>query len=209
MAPIIYRLFSAYYRVLVAKFPPPGYAQGMNMNIGRALLVAAMVGGLASPSRSLSTSQERGCRKARFDLKTCHYGSIILAVGSSKNAEWRQGVAALAAAMTETNGPYQRFPAKITNPSGGDASSVGIFQILNIHGSYAQRINPWWASDWWFKQLREQPDARRAKTPAAIAQAVEDSAYPSRYRAQVGDAVVLAYALGYRDVGGRLHLSAK
>ncbi len=178
------------------------------MNRITALLVATLLGILSSASHAmnlaLTPDQKRVCRKAHFDLKTCHYGSIILITGRSKNVTWHQGVAALAAAMTETNGPYQPYPAKITNPTGGDASSVGIFQILNIHGPYSQRINPWWSSQWWFRQLKTQPDARAARQPASIAQAVEDSAYPSRYASQVGDAKILAYALGYHNVNGRL-----
>ena len=172
-----------------------------NIRLGAAAIAAMLLATCVAP-------YAHAHRKGHgFDRSTIKYGAIILRVGLTKRATWHQGVAALAAAMTETNGPNQRFPAKITNPTYGHSSSVGLFQILDIHGPYRLRINPWWSSNWFFSQAKRQPDARQAqrrRSAAALAQAVEDSAHPSRYRAHVDDAVVLAHALGYYNRAGRL-----
>lgn len=63
----------------------------------------------------------------------------------------------------------------------GHGSSLGPFQLIDIHGSAAQRISVEFSGNWFYngavKVLRDQPSIG----PAQLAQAVERSAYPSAY----------------------------
>lgn len=75
-----------------------------------------------------------------------------------------------------------------TNLGGGDGSSVGLFQIIGSWGSWAQRHNPRWSARWFFS--RAVPIARSHPTwgAARLAQAVEQSGYPTAYRQWVHEA---------------------
>ena len=68
-----------------------------------------------------------------------------------------------------------------TNLAGGHGSSVGLFQIIDIHGSWAQRHNPEWASHWYFSRAINVNHWRPYLTAGQLAQAVQRSAYPDAY----------------------------
>ena len=136
-----------------------------------------------------------GHRSSDFDHPTKNYARIIL--GHGRGRSWRKGIAAVTAAMTETGGPGRRH-AIIRNPRGGHSSSVGLFQMLDDKGSVAQRHDPHFASRWFF---RTSDGVSGAQPIAAIAQAVERSAYAGRYAQYVDDAMSIAKHLGFGRTG--------
>lgn len=70
-----------------------------------------------------------------------------------------------------------------TNLPGGDGSSVGLFQIISIHGSWERRHNPEWASRWFLTRAIRVHRQRPTLSIGRIAQAVQASAHPGAYAA--------------------------
>jgi hypothetical protein len=77
-----------------------------------------------------------------------------------------------------------------TNLAGGHGTSVGLFQIIDIHvHGVDRRRNPEWAA-WWFCSRAINVDYhRRGLTVAQLSQAVQRSAYPSAYGLWTREAV--------------------
>lgn len=67
------------------------------------------------------------------------------------------------------------------NLRGGHGTSVGLFQIIDLHGTWSQRHNPEWSARWFCSRAirvdRQQPRISVAR----LAQSVQRSAYPSAY----------------------------
>jgi hypothetical protein len=72
----------------------------------------------------------------------------------------------------------------------GDSSSVGWLQLLDIHGSFAQRMDPMFAAMWFVGGLSRLDEDDYA-TPGRLAQAVQRSAFPDRYDQVEGQARAL------------------
>jgi len=124
--------------------------------------------------------------------------STILSVGQRMGATGKQMLAAIEAALVESN---------LKNLKGGDRDSVGVFQ---------QRASQGWTG------LRNVPKAAREFFRAAmkvggknmsagqLAQAVQRSAFPERYDQRKGDASGIVAALrGGPDSGGNLKETRK
>lgn len=68
----------------------------------------------------------------------------------------------------------------LRNLDHGAGSSVGLFQLIDSHGTKAQRMDPTFSCNWWLDQAAGIPN-RDTMPPGQLAQAVERSAYPDRY----------------------------
>ncbi|SEG18852.1 Repeat domain-containing protein [Nonomuraea solani] len=78
-----------------------------------------------------------------------------------------------------------------------DHDSLGLFQQRASWGSRAQRLDPVWATNAFLdKMLRLYPgNSWRTAPVGEVCQAVQVSAYPSRYQPQAGDAQLIVNAL--------------
>lgn len=63
----------------------------------------------------------------------------------------------------------------------GHGTSLGLFQIIDIHGTRAQRLSPEWSTRWFTPRAINIAKHHPHYGPARIAQAVQRSAYPSAY----------------------------
>lgn len=70
----------------------------------------------------------------------------------------------------------------------GHGSSLGPFQLISSHGTYAQRITVEFSGNWYFNGAVKVVRGNPGIAPAALAQAVERSAYPSAYAQWVPEA---------------------
>lgn len=70
----------------------------------------------------------------------------------------------------------------------GTGTSLGPWQLISSHGTPAQRISVEFSGTWFFDGAMKVYRGQRSITAAALAQAVERSAYPSAYRAWVPEA---------------------
>ena len=71
----------------------------------------------------------------------------------------------------------------------GDRDSIGLFQQRDSWGSYAQRMNPVWASEQFIRKAVAQN--RPWMSAGQLAQDVQVSAYPERYDQRRGQAMSL------------------
>lgn len=71
----------------------------------------------------------------------------------------------------------------------GHSSSLGLFQILNIHGTEAQRTNPEWSAKWFCSRAININYHVPNLTVAQLSQRVQRSAHPDRYRMWTREAV--------------------
>ncbi|MEU7831203.1 VCBS repeat-containing protein [Nonomuraea sp. NPDC049129] len=78
-----------------------------------------------------------------------------------------------------------------------DHDSLGLFQQRASWGSVQERLNPIWATNAFLdKMVREYPNNSWMTAPIGeVCQAVQVSAYPSRYQPQAGDAQKIVDAL--------------
>lgn len=98
--------------------------------------------------------------------------SRVLTVGRNMGARRK---VLQSAVMTIT----QESTAK--NLTGGHGSSVGLFQIISMHGPYSSRHNPEWSARWYFSRAIRVDKQRPRLSPGKLAQAVQRSAYPTAY----------------------------
>lgn len=78
--------------------------------------------------------------------------------------------------------------SSIRNLRGGHGTSVGLFQIINIHGPFEQRHNPTWSALWFCYRAKNVDYHRPGLSVGALSQAVQRSAYPHAYDQWVGEA---------------------
>ncbi|MFI5618828.1 hypothetical protein [Streptomyces sp. NPDC051567] len=83
------------------------------------------------------------------------------------------------------------------NPNVLDHTSVGLFQQQDFWGSTANRLNPAWSTNAFLNELlRRYPNGTWAsKQIGVVCQAVQRSAYPSRYQPQASDAQKIVDAI--------------
>lgn len=94
-----------------------------------------------------------------------------IAVGKSMGVPLRGWVVAITAGKTETG---------LRNLSYGHSSSVGVWQLIQTHGTVAQRTNVEFSARWFFRQLKAV-EGWESMPIGQASQAVERSAYPDRY----------------------------
>jgi hypothetical protein len=94
--------------------------------------------------------------------------ATIIAVAKSMGISVRGQAVGIMTSLTE---------AHLTNLPGGDGTSAGTFQIININGTYAQRTDPVWSARWFFTRLLKV--SRWETQPMhTVAQAVQHSGFP-------------------------------
>lgn len=115
----------------------------------------------------------------------------IYRVGRRKKAKPKYQKAAMATAQVEAN---------FSNPSGGDGTSAGWRQEIDTYGSVAKRTNVKGAASRFFNEAKQLDKGQSAWT---LAQDVQRSAYPSRYREEKDVALRVLDALRKRELGGK------
>jgi hypothetical protein len=91
----------------------------------------------------------------------------------------------------------------IRNVTGGDDSSVGLFQQLDSWGSASQRLNPAWATNAFLDKMeRLYPDnGWKSEAVGTVCQKVQVSAFPDRYQPEAADAQKIVDALSGSPAG--------
>jgi hypothetical protein len=74
------------------------------------------------------------------------------------------------------------------NLTGGHGTSVGLFQIIDIHGPVSQRRDPEWAARWFCSRAIRVDRQQPALSVGALSQAVQRSAHPHAYGRWVREA---------------------
>lgn len=98
----------------------------------------------------------------------------------------RGWVVAITAGLTES---------ELRNLNYGHSSSVGVWQLIDSHGTVAQRMNVAWSARWFFRQLKAV-DGWQSMPVGQAAQAVERSAFPGRYASREAEARRLLASVG-------------
>jgi cell wall-associated NlpC family hydrolase len=113
--------------------------------------------------------------------------AAIITIAGQRGLDAKAQQIGLIASMTESN---------LTNDSGGDRDSAGLFQMRPSQGwgTYAQVTDPTFAINEFFQRM-VQVSGWESMDPGDVAQAVEESAYPDRYATQVPEAVQIMNAL--------------
>jgi len=75
------------------------------------------------------------------------------------------------------------------NLRGGHGSSVGLFQIIDLHGPVSVRRNPEWAARWFCSRAKNVNKHRPGLSIAGLSQAVQRSAHPRAYALWAREAV--------------------
>jgi hypothetical protein len=116
------------------------------------------------------------------------------------NAVHQRGLSDRAAVIAVTTTIVE---STLRNVTGGDDSSVGLFQQLDSWGSAADRLNPAWATNAFLdKMVRAYPDnAWQDEAVGTVCQKVQVSAYPERYQPQAADAQKIVDALSGPPAG--------
>lgn len=122
--------------------------------------------------RYATVKHRRASRTQRTNITTA------LNVGRAMHAP-RNHQVALVAAMTQESSAY--------NLNHGHGTSVGILQLINLHGSVAWRMRIVNSAGWFLRGARAV-DPRGRLAPGDLAQRVQRSAYPSAYRRWVPEA---------------------
>ncbi|MEO3747882.1 VCBS repeat-containing protein, partial [Plantactinospora sp. B5E13] len=101
----------------------------------------------------------------------------------------RAGVIAIATVIVETH--LQNISEMV------DHTSLGLFQQQEWWGTRAQRLNPTYATNAFLNAMEDEyPNGSWATAPIGeVCQAVQVSAYPSRYQVQASDAQIIVNAL--------------
>jgi hypothetical protein len=107
----------------------------------------------------------------RWDAEQTRNAAIIVQVGRSLGIPERGWLIGIATAMQESG---------LRNLNYGDGTSVGLFQLIAIHGSVAERIDPVFSATWFFRGLRTI-DGWETMPLTLAAQAVQRSAFPLAY----------------------------
>ncbi|MFG1946725.1 FG-GAP repeat domain-containing protein [Nonomuraea sp. NPDC048826] len=122
---------------------------------------------------------------------------MVVKAARDRGLDLRAAVIAITTTIVETS--VQNISEEV------DHDSLGLFQQRASWGSRAQRLNPVWATNAFLdKMLRLYPGNSWQTAPIGdVCQAVQVSAYPSRYQTQAADAQLIVNALlPYTGGGG-------
>lgn len=122
---------------------------------------------------------------------------IIVSIGSSLGANSKQLLAAIEAALVESNLVNVRF---------GDRDSLGLFQQRPSQGwgSQSQVLDPYYSANAFFVGAgtnRGALQVSQAGSAGAIAQRVQRSAFPGKYDQRESEATKILAQLGVYDAG--------
>ncbi|MFI1996119.1 FG-GAP-like repeat-containing protein [Actinoplanes sp. NPDC020271] len=172
--------------------------------------------GVTAADNALATSLNPRLQGKMRNQMTGYRVSCARAVAAAVQArglDVRAATIAMATVIVETS--IENISEQV------DHDSLGLFQQRASWGTAQQRLNPAWATNAFLnKMLSLYPDGSwRTRSVGEVAQAVQVSAYPSRYEPQAADGAVIAGALfggsggglaagdvtgdGYADVIGR------
>jgi hypothetical protein len=117
--------------------------------------------------------------------------AIIVAVGKNLRATDKEMIAAIAAALVESN-------LRNVAPGKGDRDSVGVFQQRPSTGwgSAKQILNPFYAARKFFERARDFRG--QSLDPGSLAQKVQVSAFPERYGQRIMEALDWLARMGVR-----------
>lgn len=116
----------------------------------------------------------------------------ILTIGRAQQMPPRAWQIAIQAGKTESD---------LRNLNHGHATSVGVFQIQDMHGTAVQRRDLAWQVGWFYDTLRAVP-GWDSLPPGQAAQAVERSAFPDRYNRWEAFAAQILQTAGVADPSG-------
>ncbi|MDA0638975.1 VCBS repeat-containing protein, partial [Nonomuraea sp. MCN248] len=111
---------------------------------------------------------------------------MVIKAVRDRGLDVRAAAIAMATVIVETS--IQNISEEV------DHDSLGLFQQRASWGSASQRLNPTWATNAFLdKMIRLYPNNSWKTAPIGeVCQAVQVSAYPSRYQEQAGDAQIIA-----------------
>lgn len=130
--------------------------------------------------------QPTGNVSKTLDPEQLSIATDIIAMGKQRNVPARGWQVAIQAGKVES---------QLHNLDHGDSSSLGVFQILDIHGTKAQRLDLTWEINWFYDHLANVQGWQNMR-PGDAAQAVERSLFPDRYNAWEQWAATLVTELG-------------
>jgi cell wall-associated NlpC family hydrolase len=113
-----------------------------------------------------------------FNSEQIQNAALIYKVGQQMGMSNRDIQIALITSMVESN---------LVNVNYGDRDSLGLFQQRASWGSADQRMDPNYSARKFFSALKGLGDKRNSMNMGAAAQAVQRSAYPTRYSQRIGD----------------------
>lgn len=128
-------------------------------------------------------------RSATFSAEQRSIAATAIKVGRQQGIPERGWVVALAAGMQES---------RLRNLSYGHSSSVGVWQLIDTHGTVEQRRDVAWSARWFYRQLKAVPNWQGLSINDA-AQAVERSGHPTLYAQWEDEARQLVSDLGDLD----------
>jgi murein DD-endopeptidase MepM/ murein hydrolase activator NlpD len=145
--------------------------------VGLLALVASLGGSTASTGASAAVSctlpVDEGAPAAvgSLDEEQTANARVIIAVGQEMKVPARGWAIGIATAMQESG---------LRNLDHGHGTSVGLFQLIDDHGTVAERIDPVFSSRWFFRGLLAV-DGWQEMPLTEAAQAVQRSLYPMAY----------------------------
>jgi hypothetical protein len=146
----------------------PNSEDGMLAAAVQGQLTARMSGGLSLEQASCAREIYQDTINAGFD----QHAAVI----------------EVCAAITETN---------LLNDTGGDGTSVGLFQMIDVLGTAAEREDVSYEVNWFLNTMsvRYPDDSWEWAAVGDVDQGVERSAYPDRYQPNADDAQTIVSAL--------------
>jgi hypothetical protein len=126
-----------------------------------------------------------------FTAETLRIAQVAKRVATEQRIPPRGLLVNFAAGMQESG----EGEPQMANLGYGHSSSVGYLQLINSHGTVAQRRDPEFAARWFFTELRKVQDWESMSVTRA-AQAVQRSAYPDAYARWEAHAARLMRAIG-------------
>lgn len=112
------------------------------------------------------------------------HARAMVEAAQERDMDRRAATIAVTTAIVETH---------LDNLSWGDRDSVGLFQQRDHYGSHEDRLDPTWAVNAFYDEMkRVYPDGSWDDEPIGdVAQGAQRSAYPDRYQHQADDAEVI------------------
>ncbi|GAA4972167.1 FG-GAP-like repeat-containing protein [Actinoplanes utahensis] len=208
------------------------HRRGATTALATAALIAGLLTGTATPAHAYATvacsaagvtaadnalaASLNSRLQARMRNQMTGYrvscARAVVAAVQARGLDRRAATIAVATVIVEST--IQNISEEV------DHDSLGLFQQRASWGSRQQRLDPAWATNAFLnKMLSLYPDGSwRTRPVGQVAQAVQVSAYPSRYEPEAADAAVITGALfagfggvaagdvtgdGYADLVGR------
>jgi hypothetical protein len=139
-------------------------------------LAAAVQGELTGTMSGGISAEQASCAREIYDDTV------------SDGYDAHAAVIEICAAITET---------ALLNDTGGDGTSVGLFQMIDSLGTVAQRESVPYEVNWFLTTMSDRypGDSWESAAVGAVDQAVEVSAFPDRYEPNAGDAQTIVSAI--------------